>query len=120
MFKEIQIGENKVPMKANAATGIRYKQVFGKELFKQMEMINDTDAFVPTDVIMELAYIMAMSGSDADMTRLNTETYMEWLEGFEFMDFMNEETSKEIMLIWQGNKKQSVEPKKDSDQQTEN
>ena len=54
------------------------------------------------------------------MTRLNTETYMEWLEGFEFMDFMNEETSKEIMLIWQGNKKQSVEPKKDSDQQTEN
>ncbi len=112
MFKVVKIGDKDVPMQANAATGIRYKQVFKKDFLQQMDKINDTDAAISSDMLMELAYIMAMSAAKRDMNQLNYEMYVEWLEGFEFMDFFADDTSSEIVALWQGNREQSVEPKK--------
>lgn len=112
MFKVVKIGEKDVPLQANAATGIRYKQVFKKDLLQQVDMVNETDAMISADMLMELAFIMAMSAEKHDMNRLNYDAFVEWLEDFEFMDFLAEDVASEIMAVWQGNREQSVTPKK--------
>lgn len=116
MYKKIKVGDKDVPMKTNAATPIRYRQVFNKNLLPYfMGKASDEDA---AEMIGELAYIMAMSASDADMTKLSLEGYVEWLEGFDSMDFVNTNTVTEIINLYQGNEESHAELKKNTDQQS--
>lgn len=117
MYREIKIGDKKVPMKANAATPIRYRQVFGKNLLPYfMGKATDEDA---AEMVGELAYIMAMSGSGADMTKLSLDGYVEWLEGFDSMDFVNPDTVQALISLYQGNEVSLEDLKKNLDQPSE-
>lgn len=117
MFKEVNVGGKPFPMVANAATAIRYKQVFGRDLLKEM---TSEDGVNVAGIVQELGYIMAMAGAGEDMNKLNQETYVSWLEGFEALDFYEEETAVDIMNLWQGNREVSATAKKKPEQQSEN
>lgn len=117
MYGVIKIGGRDIPMKANAATPIRYRQVFGKNLLPYfMGKATDEDA---AEMVGELAYIMAASASGADMTKLSLDGYVEWLEGFDPMDFVSGDTVEALIRLYQGNEEGYSDLKKNQDQQSE-
>lgn len=101
MYREIKVGDKQVPMLANAATPIRYRQVFGKNLLQYFtgEASNSEMAAVTG----ELAYILARAGEGADMNKLNIDDYIEWLEGFEAVAWIDPETVKQVVGLYLGN-----------------
>ena len=96
-----------VPMVANAATLIRYKQLFHSDLLSGM--INAEGNF-DVDVVSKLAFVMAKQAAKADMKALNMDQYIDWLEDFDSMAFI--ENINEIVSIYSNSKKNSSEAKK--------
>lgn len=101
MFKKIKVGGKEVDMLANAATPIRFRQVFGKNLLKYF--MGDESNEEVAAMTGELAYIMAKAGEGADMNRLSIDDYISWLEGFDATDFVDPATVSEIIKLYQGN-----------------
>jgi hypothetical protein len=62
------------------------------------------------EVGAQLAYIMAMQGAKADMTKLNEDAFYAWLEGFGPNDIMM--ALGEVMELYNGNPATTVSPKK--------
>lgn len=110
MYKEIKVGEKQVPMLANAATPIRYKQVFGKNLLKYF-MGNESQEEMAA-MAGELAYILARAGEGADMNKLSIEDYISWLEDFEAMAFVDVDVVSKIVGLYQGNMESEATAKK--------
>lgn len=101
MFKVIKVGEKEVPMLANAATPIRYRQVFGKNLLQYfMGKASEEELAAVTG---ELAYILARAGEGADMNRLNIDDYIVWLEGFDATAFIDPNITTQIVDLYYGN-----------------
>lgn len=113
MYKEIKLGEKIVPMIANAATALRYKQVFGKEMMGEFQDI-EKDTVKGMNALPELTFIMAKAAEakegKADMNKLNQEIYIEWLEQFDPMDIPD--AASDIVDLYMGNTKTTSEPKK--------
>jgi len=88
MFKTIVIDGKEMSVAANAATPFRYKQVFKQDLFSVLG--NEKRAEEEgAEAVMRLAYIMHNQAEKADMNKLNEEAFIEWLEGFSAMAFVN-------------------------------
>lgn len=114
MYGVINIGGKDVPMKANAATPIRYRQVFGENILPYfMGKASEEDA---AEMVGRLAYIMARSADGTNMSTLNQEDYISWLEGFGALDFLDGQTASEILDIYQKNGETQTELKKNPDQ----
>lgn len=88
MYKTIEIDGKELEFAANAATPFRYKQVFKSDLFAVLgneERAEEQGA----EVVMRLAYIMHNQAQKVDMNKLNEDGFIEWLEGFSSMAFVN-------------------------------
>lgn len=88
MFKKVTIDGNELEFAANAATPFRYKQVFKSDLFAVLgneERAEEEGA----EVVMRLAYIMHNQAQKVDMNKLNEEDFINWLEGFSAMAFVD-------------------------------
>lgn len=109
MYREIKIGERTVPMRANGATPIRYRMVFGKDLISEFQQVENNYS-IAIETISELAFIMAKAASNAVMDNLNQSAYVNWLEQFEPFDLTN--SADEIIDLYMGNAKTSSEVKK--------
>lgn len=113
MYREIEIGEKKIPMLANGATPVRYKLIFGKDLITEFQGA-EQNAAAAMDALPELAFIMAKAAEaqdkKVDMNKLNREMYLEWLEQFGPMDLPL--ASEQILAIYTGNQIMTSEPKK--------
>lgn len=66
--------------------------------------------------ISELAYIMNQAALKADMTRLSVEGYLDWLDQFESLEFLNH--IADFIGIYSGNRITSSDVKKKRDQQS--
>lgn len=81
-------GARKVQMLSNGATPIRYKGLFHTDLmievmnFVSNSQIDENTFSRIVDMVPKLAYIMAMSAEHKDMTKLNMDGYISWLEDF--------------------------------------
>lgn len=97
MFKTIKIGETELEMSANAATPFRFKQVFKKDLLQILgnEEKAETEG---VEAVTQLAYIMAKQAEKTDMSKLNEEGFITWLEDFGAMDFVN--SAEEILNVY--------------------
>lgn len=121
MKKIIAIGETQVALISNAATGIRYKQVFKRDVLKDLgrldgkENIDQLDAI---NYISQLAYIMNMQGNGT-IKNASEENYIDWLENFEEEDFQNEDTIMGILGVWNKNLIQTSEQKNGQSPQQE-
>lgn len=93
MKKNIKVGEKELNLLANAATPIRYKMVFGDDIMVVFNQINNNkrDSGEILDITSQLAYIMNCQAEcdKNELKNLSRETYIEWLEEFEAMDFVN-------------------------------
>lgn len=111
-FGIVKIGNKEIPMASNAATPIRYRQVFHKNL--NSFFLGKMPEEESSEMVGELAYIMAKSGAGADMNKLSLDDYMEWLTGFGALDF--DAAVKDIIGLYQGNLVTDSEVKKNQDQ----
>lgn len=109
MYREIKVGEKIIPMKATAATPLRYRHVFHKDVIKAFQTVEDNYS-IAIDTISELAFIMTFSAKGADMTKLNEDQYIEWLDQFETFDLTA--ASEEIIDLYLGNTEGLSELKK--------
>jgi hypothetical protein len=111
MQKTVKIGETEIMMRSSAATAIRYRNVFHEDIMQELMGFDPgkMDAAV-IEKIQKLGYIMARSAERADMTRLTEDDYMVWLDHFETIDLA--QASKEILMLYLGNKLSSSELKK--------
>lgn len=111
MIGIVKIGDRGVNMVANAATAIRYQQVFGGNLLHHF--MGDDSPEDAALVVQELAYIMAKAAEGADMNKLSKDDYISWLEQFESLDFMNGDTTTEIINIYLANMQTNSTAKKE-------
>lgn len=96
MYKEIEVGDKIVPMECNAATNVRFKHVFGKDLY---DLLNDEKtAGENIDTISRIGYIASIHASKDGFHDKNEDTYVEWLEGFEPFDLIN--ASEQIINLY--------------------
>jgi hypothetical protein len=110
MYREITVGTQSIPMKATASTPIRYRMVFNQDLISEFQSI-ESDASLAIDTISKLAFIMASAADPSvDMSALNMEKYMNWLEQFEPFDLTN--ASDQIVDVYMGNMGTKSEDKK--------
>ena len=110
MYGTVKLGEKDVPMMANAATPIRYKQVFGKNLLKYF--MGEASPEDMAAMVSDLAYIMTKAAAGADMNKLNIDEYIDWLDEFGAMDFVEQENVEAIMAIYKGNDRVASKAKK--------
>jgi len=109
MFKTIQIGGQTVDLLSNAATPIRFQQIFHKDLIKSL-MDAAKERSIAVSMAPELAFVMHQQAKKADMMAQNVDTFIEWLEGFGGMDFV--EAADEIWAVYYGTSVNESEPKK--------
>lgn len=104
MLKTVKIGEKEVNLLANAATPIRYKMVFGEDIMVAFNQINGNkrDEGEILDISSQLAFIMHVQAtySREEIKGVTKEKYIEWLEDFGPMDFVN--ASKDIFDTYLG------------------
>lgn len=113
----IKIGEKDVPMLATAATPIKYRQVFQKNLLPYfMGKATDEEA---AEMVGELAYIMAADADRRDSMKLSLDGYVKWLEEFDALAFIDTSVVNGIIALYQGNANTLAESKKNQGQQKE-
>lgn len=113
MTKTIKIGGGEVKLAANAATPIRYKQLFNKDLFKIFANASkdEENSLSLADTVSELAFIMLCQGEErSDWSSLTVDDYVGWLENYAPMDLVV--ASEEIMNFYLSSTNGSIVPKK--------
>lgn len=106
MQREIKLGEIPVLMEANGATARVYRQIFGSDLLTTLRhAIDENGKVVDVEIFENLAYVMAKQAGS-----VGGESIEEWLSMFGTMDIIN--AVSDIMALWRGNIKTTVEPKK--------
>ena len=109
MTKEVMIGEKAVTLRASALTSVRYKALFGSDLIKDFKSI-DGNTYENTDIMAQIAYVMALQGVGSDFTVASIDTFYSWLDQFEPMDILN--AGDEIMNVYAKGAQTSSVPKK--------
>lgn len=120
MYGKVMIGNTEVEMISNGATPYRFKQVFRRDLLKFFSdavagKVEDGEA---ADVASKLGYIMAMQSAKADLSKLNEDTFIEWMESFEANDVVL--AAEDIIGLYSGNMTQTSVSKNAEGPQTEN
>lgn len=110
MYREITIGKESIPMKATAATPVRYRHVFHQDVLTEFAAVKENNYGLAIDIISRLAFIMAKAADGTDMTKLNEDKYIDWLEQFETFDITN--AIDEIVDLYLGNTEGLSEVKK--------
>lgn len=101
---------------SSAATPLRYRELFGKDLLRELKAVSDEmkdgKADAPglpihaLEVFINMAYVMARDGDPA----MTADTPAAWLEGFSPM-FMYE-VIPVVQALWSGNMARLEEAKK--------
>lgn len=117
MYKVIDVGGKDVPMLANAATPIRYRQLFHRNVMTFFSGKGEEEDAV--DFVGELAYIMASSAAGKDMNTLSYDGYIEWLEQFEALAFADSATVEAIVNLYRANDDTQADVKKNHDRPSE-
>ena len=107
MFKTLNIDGKEIDFSANAATPFRYRQIFHKDLLSILG--NEEKAQNEgVEAVTELAFVMAKQAEKCDMGKLNEEVFLEWLEGFGSMAFVN--NAEDILNIYMESTESTATP----------
>ena len=86
MKKIVVIGSKEVPMLANGASVILYKNVFHEDFLALMQKPQP-----PADMFVKMGFIFAKQGEGMSMKEVNSLSeynFLEWLEDFEPLDVL--------------------------------
>ena len=114
MFKVVKIGDKEVPMMAMASADIYYKRVFGEDPLK---IVTEQGTGESTGLLYNMGFILAKQAELRDrkkMLLLNEDAFIEWLEQFEYSDYL--EALTDIASVYYGNKAISSQEKKENGQ----
>lgn len=108
----VKIGEREIPMLANGATNIYYRQLTHKDLLSfftknSKQTVDDAENI---DMLMPLAFVMAMQAEGK--TSLSNDDYVEWLAQFEPLQV--EMALDSVMNIYTANKATTSTAKKNN------
>lgn len=107
MFKTLTIDGKEIQFTANAATPFRFKQVFQRDLLQILG--NEEKAEKEgVEAVTQLAYIMNKQAEKADMAKLSTDDFLNWLEEFSAMAFI--ESAEDIMNVYMDQTVQASTP----------
>ena len=89
MYKEIIIGEVKVPLMASASIVAPYKRLFKSHPLKDLADPNMDEA-EKSDIAFRIAYLMNMraTGNRETLNAANMDQYEEWLDQFTYGDMV--------------------------------
>lgn len=107
MKRTILIDGCEMEFAANAATPIRYKQVFNEDLLKVAQELENADYY---GVVTKLAYIMHAQADGKGYKGMSFDAFADWLEGFSSMAFMN--VAEDIINLWTESEETKSRPKK--------
>lgn len=109
MYEIITLGAKDVPMTANAATPVYFKEIFQEDLLTKFGGADEDPVWMA-----RLAFVMAMQGSGAEMDKVNGKKFIEWLEGFDPLDIYSVEASNKVVELFSKQQKTTAEAKKKS------
>lgn len=112
MYRVVNIGDKEVPMLAMASVDIYYRRVFHEDPLSIMT--SKVDDGVKTRVAFGMAFIMAKFAECRDrkaMLHLTEDQYIEWLEQFDYGDFIA--AAPEIIGVYYGQKLVGAQEKKE-------
>ena len=104
---KITIDGRELEFVANAATPIRYKQVFHGDL---MRIAQDTEHADYYEMVTQLAYILNRQGEGKGFSGASVDDFCDWLDGFSSMAFV--EAADDIVSVWTDSQKTKSTPKK--------
>jgi len=90
MFNNVRIGEKTVPMLSMASVDVFYKNIFGEDPLKVQTEAKSADEAV--GFYTRMGFVMAKYAEVKDrkeMSKLNEDSYIEWLEQFDRVDLMS-------------------------------
>lgn len=97
MYKKLEIDGKEIELVANAATPFRFKQIFKKDLLSILG--NEEKAQNEgVEAVTELAFVMAKQAEKADMNKLNYDMFIDWLEDFGPMAFVD--SAENILAVY--------------------
>lgn len=101
---------------SNGMTQYRYRQLTGQDLMKTLTKLmnrdrDDVGEDADFSCIDKLAYVMNMSANKADMSKINQDTFFEWIEQFDSSNSIK--IYSDIINAYFGTKKSTSEPKKE-------
>lgn len=97
MYKKLEIDGKEIELVANAATPFRFKQIFKKDLLSILGN-EDKAQNEGVEAVTELAFIMAKQAEKADMNKLNYDMFIDWLEDFGPMAFVD--SAENILAVY--------------------
>lgn len=117
-MKEITIGGKSIRLHANAATPLRYKMIFGKDIIVEINRMNKgiIDEGELIDLATQIAFVMNMQAEKTreEISKISKSNLIDWLEDFDgAMSFAN--VANDIMDIYLGNEKGDSKSKKEED-----
>ena len=117
MERIISIGGKEVGFKATASTTLRYREKFGRDLFKDIQglvpKVNDQNLGAEElECFMKIAYIMAWQYDHS----IPSDPY-DWLDEFDMFDIYM--VLPQIIELWGLNVEQLENPKKKVEEQSE-
>lgn len=101
MYREVKIGETKVPMKATASVDLRYKQTFRADPFRVQTAADWVETGAKLVFIRQMGYIMAQAAAGRDMSTLSEEDFADWLDQYDHGDFVR--AMPAIWAVYEGN-----------------
>lgn len=105
-------GGREIKLAANAATPLRYKQLFGQDLLRVFQQSTKTeeDGMLLADIVAQLAFIMNRQAEGVNLNAASMDDFYSWLEDFESMDFVL--AGQEIINAYLASTQVSVDAKK--------
>ncbi len=98
MYSTVKVGDREIEMAANAASPFIYKNIFHEDFLKKVQ-----EPEPDVEIFQKMGYVMASQAAIdkfSDLMKLNIDTYIEWLAGFEPMDLVL--ASSAIMNAYMG------------------
>ena len=109
MFNLIKIGDKVVPMCAMASIDLYYRNIFHEDAIKLQAANPDEGEII--NFICKMGFCMARFAEDRkQMNSLNEDSYLEWLEQFERVDYLN--ALVDIRKTYEGQQVTSSDSKK--------
>ena len=103
----VKVDGKELEFAANAATPIRYKQIFKSDLMKEFE---DPEKMEYYSVVTQLAYVMNRQATKKGFSNASFEDFVNWLSGFSPLAFTD--AVEEILAVYTGSEETTSEPKK--------
>lgn len=120
MYNIVKIGEQSVPMLAMASVDLYYKQIFHEDAVKLQSGKNFDEGDL-INFLQRMGFVMAKFAELKDrkaMFKLNEESFFDWLDQFERVDYLN--ALGDIRLTYEGQAVTSSDAKKNNDAPSEN